>query len=684
MIYRSEENRKDYFPAILGNGQVAFAPDCEGVLTGAAAFDGDAQSPFIWWEGRRTAKRAADRVAYTLYPFGALAFSAGAGELVRFDDDLLVREGRRESTCTYADGLTVESRFFLCREENLYCLEKRPVNGDAVLEFTYAIRESAPGSLRGFAMEEAASDARGVTFRYSADGYHLYRGCIRAFVDRDADVTAEGDACTLRVRVPAGERVTFYLALCDDFMGSDPEAELVRLTEKTASMGFAGLLEENTARWQAFFSHSRVELSETVWNEIYDAALYNIACYATPWSIPVSINDMGWHGKYFAFDEFFPYMGLMAADRLDIARRTPAFRLAGLEQAVRRAAYAPEQPEMWQARYPWETTETGEESSPPGSWHDHIFHMAHVAIGAWEYYRYSGDRDFLAECYPMIRACCNMFVTHMVQEADGRCIVGRCTDLERLGVSIENAYMTTCAVIASLHAFVGAAEVLDREADVRARWAALANRLQADLPVEEGRFVPHHGCEQKSVAVFAGSYPYPVADYTDPRLQAAWDDYEANEAGYGNMYRVGVRISPWYALWKAAAFARAGMGERAYAALQQLLPSVGPYGSLYEINEPSYRCRPWFTTAAGVYLSAIHAMLLQGDEKGIHIFPGMPEAIGSASFHLAIPGAILVEAEVRDGVLLAVSAKRRDTDETVALPVSFRGVPWGMTEGMPV
>ena len=71
------------------------------------------------------------------------------------------------------------------------------------------------------------------------------------------------------------------------------------------------------------------------------------------------------------------------------------------------------------------------------------------------------------------------------------------------------------------------------------------------------------------------------------------------------------------------------------------------------------------------------------DETGIDICPGLPDVIPSARFRLAIPGSILVEAEMRDGELLSVTAVRRETGEAVAIPVRFRGAPWGVTGEIP-
>ena len=81
------------------------------------------------------------------------------------------------------------------------------------------------------------------------------------------------------------------------------------------------------------------------------------------------------------------------------------------------------------------------------------------------------------------------------------------------------------------------------------------------------------------------------------------------------MYPIGKSISPWYACWKALAYARALRTEHAYLSLQQAYASIGVFHELFEINEPNIHKKPWFATAAGVFVAAVNEMLLQSDGK---------------------------------------------------------------------
>jgi hypothetical protein len=78
-------------------------------------------------------------------------------------------------------------------------------------------------------------------------------------------------------------------------------------------------------------------------------------------------------------------------------------------------------------------------------------------------------------------------------------------------------------------------------------WGALARDLRASLPRDGGKYVPHPGCEQKSIAVYGGLYPYPALAPDDPRLLAAIDDFDAGGDAFGNMYKQGRshRVGQW-------------------------------------------------------------------------------------------------------------------------------------------
>ena len=153
------------------------------------------------------------------------------------------------------------------------------------------------------------------------------------------------------------------------------------------------------------------------------------------------------------------------------------------------------------------------------------------------------------------------------------------------------------------------------------------------------------------MAVFTGQFPFQVLDPEDEKQRLAWADFIANEEKYGNMYATGKRVSPWYACWKAEAFARVGKAKEAWECLCQAFESTGVFSEMFEINEPGNRYRPWFTTASGILLSTVQDMLVQSDGKNIWILPAFPCENEDLSFKLSVKGGVILEVQIKCGNL---------------------------------
>jgi trehalose/maltose hydrolase-like predicted phosphorylase len=97
---------------------------------------------------------------------------------------------------------------------------------------------------------------------------------------------------------------------------------------------------------------------------------------------------------------------LLSSNHQNGAKHAVNFRAETLAYAVKRASNMSLYPERMQARYPWHTDEDGRDVTSACYSADHVFHMANVAMGAWEFYLHSGDIEYLREkLYPVIKAC---------------------------------------------------------------------------------------------------------------------------------------------------------------------------------------------------------------------------------------------------------------------------------------
>ena len=94
MIYHSYENKKCYFPPLMSNGEISFAPDAEGTLgytaddysrKGVGAFDG------IVVRSRRRSALCANLKA-RVFPMGKFVFGSN-NTLEKWSQELLSDEG---------------------------------------------------------------------------------------------------------------------------------------------------------------------------------------------------------------------------------------------------------------------------------------------------------------------------------------------------------------------------------------------------------------------------------------------------------------------------------------------------------------------------------------------------------------------------------------------------------------
>ena len=676
MTYNSIENKPCYFPPLLSNGNISFAVDAEGMIgyssddyksKGITAFDG-----IVIRYARRTA--LCNTLQARLFPLGKFTFCEGSN-IENWSQTLETEKGYFESNCTYERGTQIYSKGFIHPDVNIYALRKtfKKITGNK--SFAYDIK------LCGY--DDKISKYMNILYvkqhenvcciGFKMYGMDVFSGEIHFFVDKEFTMMPVENGARIVFEASEGEDVTFYYYLEDDMDNTDFAEVLKNYKRRIDASGFVGLLKECTEHFEAFSKLGYVKTSDKDLNEIYKTSIYSIKSNTTASSIAVGFNNGSWDGRYFAFDEYTSFLGLLGANRHELAKRVPLYRLnTCIDTAIQRASDCHRNAETEDmVRFHWETGEVDKlELSPDGNWLDHIFQMPLVGIGAFNYYEFTGDIDFLGECYRLIRACSKFITKHMLYKDGDRYYIGKCTDLERLGSSVENPFMTTCGAVKLLECCSKAAEILGIDKEYADECKYISAKLFENLPVQNDMYTPFPGCKQRSIAVYAGKYPFDVLGNNDSKMIKAWEDFEENGAAFGNMYPMGKGLSSWYACWKAEGYARTRMTDKAYEALKQSYVSAGVFGELFEINEEKVRLRPWFATAAGIFVSTVNEMLLQSEEKNITILPAFPHDL-DVSFKLAAKGGITVEAEVKDGTLKAVSVVKNGTDVTSEFNIEF-------------
>ena len=562
--------QRRYTPIALGNGDLSLLLDPEGGMGWQE--ESCHMAPVIFRAGSRY-----DNPRGELVPWGSFrTVPEAAGSPVEWEQEFDTDRAFCRSRCRYGNGTVVETEAFCHLRQNGIALHKRIVSGPRlplVLEYSLDSRRMT-----------VESDGEG-TLCYTLDAGEIREGAIRLAADRPVE------------RVESKGRW--------QLLSRDAECTFFLMFDEPGTPEWDALLASHTAAWAEYWRESTLQLAGDRLTEVARMAEYHLRITTTRWSIPVGIYQTHWQGKYFGFDEFFALGGLLAAGHVSTASRVPDFRFDGLRSACERVEiYFGKRSEC--ARYPWISLENPcLEGAAPGSWMDHFFHLSHISMSCWNYFQASGDREYLREkIRPVLRGCAEFFRQFLVRETrDGKTVIDKCTDLERLGAGRENAYMTTCGAIATLRAAADASDLLDLEPELAALWRQTADALQRDLPKAGDRYTPYPGCPESSIALLSGTFPYPVIPAEDPFQRNAIDDFCANESAAGNMYPVGKKLCTWYLGWKAIVFLRLGRTGEAEALLRSGAEATGCLSEIYEIYELGMH--PWFTTAEGVFLQAV-------------------------------------------------------------------------------
>lgn len=675
MTYKSNTSNKNegYVAPVLGNGNMSFQADYEGTMQNIPDFEAIRNNPDlrIWWAGRRYMHKP-DKDLVSFGNFEQRIFrEESEAELRNFEQTLDTKKAVMHTLCGYDGGISVETEMFIHHDYNLIAVKKNVKNADKYY-FDYNLcdvkgTENLPELMT---VTSQSSYDGGVDIEYRIEaGMYPYKGIICFF----SGSGTEPCICRSRFSFEACGGGEFYILFCDNVDCEDYIEYSQQIKSMVLEKGFERLKHEHCEKWLEYTGEGYAVTDNELINNAYNTAQYHLKCYMTNWSMPVGLNNGSWQGRYFAFDEFYMLMGLLTSNHMDAAVKIPKFRYDGLETALFRCGTPAH--DHRGAEYPWETLENGTEGAPYGFWLDHVFHMACISCGEYYYYKFTNDMEFLKKtAYPVIKNSALFYMNHMIYRTEnGKVIIGKCTDLERLGPHRENAYMTTCGVIKTLIIFNEVSEILGVDRELAAECVKTAEELKRDLPNDGRKYIPYADCEEISIALLSGTYPFDVIESESTLQKGGIDSYLESESRVGNMYAVGTGVCSWYMTWKALVFARLNKKEKTLEAIGKAAGNTGFFGEMYEINDTQTKTiyRPWFTTAAGMLVHSVNEMLMQYNDEMIFIAPALPENMKNFSFRLAAHGALCVEVQVKDGCLekLRVEAAEGFTGEYVKVSV---------------
>ena len=177
---------------------------------------------------------------------------------------------------------------------------------------------------------------------------------------------------------------------------------------------------------------------------------------------PFGLSDREYCGHIFWDSELWMYPPMLFLNQ-DIARSMVDYRTRLLPGALRKAACYGYRGAM----FPWESDDTGDESCPTnaltGTFEHHI--SSDVAIGIWNYFWMTGDREWLrSEGWPVLREVAEFWMSRVEWNPDGSCSIRGVVGADEFAHHVTDNAFTNASAIVALRAAVSAARLLAADA----------------------------------------------------------------------------------------------------------------------------------------------------------------------------------------------------------------------------